>query len=291
MAGGDKELVGTDHARLTEADGVVTVTFTRSAKLNAVSGEMFGLLRHALRALAERDDLRVLLITGEGPYFTAGFDITEMRTGTLGQGTDGIVRGSNMRYQYRADARHDFFDELEQIEKPIVLAAQGHCMGVGVEMGASCDFRLASAEANFGLPEVSNLALIPGAGGVSRLTRLVGPHWARWLVMAGETIDAHEARSIGLVHAVYPAAEFSARASEFAGKLARQPREALAAAKVAIDTAASVDRRAARDFDRFAQTTLFLSSEYQDRVHAFQQRSAERERQRSGTGGPDQAPT
>jgi len=278
---GPDQTVNTDHAKLTEGDGVITVTFTRAGKLNAVSGPMFSLLQEALDALAERDDLRVLLITGEGPYFTAGFDITEMRTRTLGEGSDGVIRGSSMRYHYRANARHDLFDAIEQVEKPIVLAAQGHCMGVGIEMGVSCDFRLASEQATFGLPEVANLALIPGAGGVSRLTRLVGPHWAKWLVMTGETIDAHQAQAIGLVHAVYPETEFAAKASAFARKLAAQPREALAVAKMAIDTAASVDRRSARDFDRFAQTTLFLSSEYQDRVHAFQERSAERERRRS----------
>jgi enoyl-CoA hydratase/carnithine racemase len=277
--------VSTDQAAWTEEDGVLTVTFTRAGKLNAVSGPMFGLLRDALQALAERDDLRVLVITAEGPYFTAGFDITEMQTTTLGEGSDGEVRGSNMRYQYRAQARHDFFDELEQVEKPVVLAAQGHCMGVGIEMGVSCDFRLAADDATFGLPEVANLALIPGAGGVSRLTRLIGPHWAKWLVMAGETIDAHQAQAIGLVHAVYPTAEFASQAAAFATKLAGQPREALAVAKMGIDTAASVDRRSARDFDRIAQTTLFLSSEYQDRVHAFQQRSAERERQRAAAAG------
>jgi enoyl-CoA hydratase/carnithine racemase len=279
--------VSTDQATWTEVDGVLTVTFTRVGKLNAVSGPMFGLLRDALQALAERDDLRVLLITGEGPYFTAGFDITEMQTTTLGEGTDGVVRGSNMRYQYRAQARHDFFDELEQVEKPVVLAAQGHCMGVGIEMGVSCDFRLAADDATFGLPEVANLALIPGAGGVSRLTRLIGPHWAKWLVMAGETVDAHQAQAMGLVHTVYPTAEFASRAAAFAKKLAGQPREALAVAKMAIDTAASVDRRSARDFDRIAQTTLFLSSEYQDRVHAFQERSAERERQRAAAAGSE----
>jgi len=281
MSGADPQYVLTDHATVSESEGIITVTFTRAAKRNAISGPMFELLGQALRALAERDDLRVLLITAEGPYFTAGFDITEMRTSTLGEGTDGVIRGSNMRMQYRQDARHDFNDQFELVEKPVVLAAQGHCMGFGVELGSSCDFRLASDEALFGLPEVGNLALIPGAGGVSRLTRLVGPHWAKWLVMAGETVDAHQALAIGLIHAVYPASEFVDRARQFALKLAGQPREALGVAKIAIDTAASVDRRTARDFDRFAQTTLFMSQEYQDRVHAFQQRSAERERQRA----------
>ena len=74
---------------------------------------------------------------------TAGLvDVTGPQVRRLGEGEDGVIRGRNIRFQYRPF--HDFFDQLEQIEKPIVLAAQGRCMGLGVEMAASCDFRLAS---------------------------------------------------------------------------------------------------------------------------------------------------
>jgi enoyl-CoA hydratase/carnithine racemase len=158
---------------------------------------------------------------------------------------------------------------MEQIEKPIVLAAQGPCFGVGVELGVSCDFRLASDASTFALPEVANLAVLPGSGGISRLTRLVGPHWARWLAMAGQVVDAEEARTIGLVHAVYPASEFAERVQAFALHLAGLPREAVGLAKVAIDAAASIDRRTAREFDRLAQSTLLSSPDVTQRVDAF----------------------
>ena len=231
------------------------------------------LVTHSAQALGvgQTVDLRVLLITGEGRYFTSGVDIAGMQ-GNLGEGTDGVVRGSNARRQYRFRAHHDLFDELEQIEKPVVLAAQSHCFGVGIELGVSCDFRLAAQGATFSLPEVENLAVIPGSGGISRLTRLVGPHWARWLAMAGQTIDASQAQAIGLVHDVYPTDEFAERARAFARHLAALPREAVGLAKVAIDIAASVDRRTAREFDRLANSSLFGSPEYRQKVEAFMQR-------------------
>jgi enoyl-CoA hydratase/carnithine racemase len=256
------------QARRDDADGVITVTFTRDEKLNAVSPGMMDLLRHAAADLAERDDLRVLVITAAGRYFTAGLDIETLQQQHW-ESEDGIVRGSNVRRRYRSQADHDFFDELESIEKPVVLAAQGPCLGVGVELGSSCDFRLASDTAVFGLPEVANLAVIPGSGGISRLTRLVGSHWAKWLAMACQTVDAREALAMGLVHAVYPAAEFGQRVQEFARHLAGLPGEAVGLAKLAIDTAASVDRRSARDVDRLAQSALFTSAEYLDRLEAF----------------------
>jgi enoyl-CoA hydratase len=261
----------TGHARREDADGVITVTFTRDDKLNALSPEMFEVIDGAVHDLAHRDDARVLVITAEGRYFTSGLDITSMST-HLGEGTDGVVRGSNIRRQYREEAHHDLFDELEQIEKPVVLAPQAPCFGVGVEMGVSCDFRLASDTATFALPEIANLAVMPGSGGVSRLTRLVGPHWARWMVIAGQTIDAHQALAMGLVHDVYPAAEFADRVQAFARHLASLPREAVGLAKVAIDVAATVDRGTAREFDRMAQTLLFSGDEFRDRVAGFARR-------------------
>ena len=87
--------------------------------------------------------------------------------------------------------------------------------------------------------------------------------------MAGERIDAAQARDIGLVHAVYAADEFPDRAREFAHRLAGMPREAMGLAKAAIATADTVDRRTAREFDRLAQSLLFQSDDFRDRVNAF----------------------
>jgi enoyl-CoA hydratase/carnithine racemase len=261
-------MTATRHARRDDGDGIITVTFTRDDKRNAISREMFDVLQAAVVDLADDDRHRVLVVTGEGRYFTAGVDIAEL-SGPVGEGTDGVVRGSNVRRQYRRNAHHDLFDEMEQIEKPIVLAAQGRCVGVGVELGVSCDFRLASDASTFALPEVANLAVLPGSGGISRLTRLVGPHWARWLAMAGQVVDAEQALTIGLVHAVYPASEFAERVQAFALHLAALPREAVGLAKIAIDAAASIDRRTAREFDRLAQSTLLSSPEVTERVDDF----------------------
>src|SRR5439155_18443344 len=220
--------------RRDDADDIITVTFTRDAKRNALNPEMFAVLAEALDDLAERDDKRVLVIAAEGRYFTAGVDISGL-AGKLGEGTDGVVRGSNMRRQYREQANHDLFDRIEAIEKPVVLAPQGPCLGVGTELGASCDFRVASDAATFSLPEVANLAVIPGSGGISRLTRLVGPHWAKWLALACESVTADRALTMGFVHEVWPAAAFSAEGGGFAQRLAALAREAVGLAEIGGD--------------------------------------------------------
>ena len=253
--------------RREEQDGVLTLTFTRDRKLNALSQEMVTALRQAAEDLGDRVDLRVLLVRAEGRYFSAGMDIGETMAGR--DDTDGHET-RRLRRNYRQ--LHLLFDELEAIEKPVVLAAQGPCWGVGLELASSCDFRFATPRATFALPEVANLGVIPGSGGVSRITRLVGPHWGKWLALAGEVVDAEQALQIGLLHQVHPEEDFDDRVAAFAHKLAGRPGDAVGLAKLAVDTAASVDRGTARDFDRVANTVLLLSADHQERVRAFQER-------------------
>ncbi len=264
-----------DEARRDDNDGIITVTFTRDARRNAVNTAMWGLLTEAVRDLGNDDSQRVLLITAEGRYFTSGLDYANLRP-NIGEGTDGVVRGSNMRRQYRAEAYHDLFDEMESIEKPIILAAQANCFGVGVEMGASCDFRFGAVGARFVLPEVPNIATIPGSGGISRLCRLIGPHWTKWMAMAGQAVDADQALRIGFLHDVFPAETFHEQVRRFAESLCAMPREAMGLAKVTIDAAATVDRRTAREIDRLVQTTLFMSDDFKDKVNAFNAASTAR---------------
>ena len=248
--------------RRTENDGILTITFTRDRKLNAVSPSMIDALRQAATDLGDREDLRVLVIRAEGRYFTAGVDIGQSMMGD-GAPTDGRA----LRRQYRR--LHLLFDELEAIEKPVVLAVHAPCLGVGIELAASCDFRLAAESATFALPEVRNLGTIPGSGGTSRLTRLVGPHWGKWLAMAGETVNAPLALTMGFVHAVHPVEEFDAEVDAFVHRLAGLPGEAVGLAKMAVDVAASTDRGTARDFDRVANTVLLHSREHKELMETF----------------------
>jgi enoyl-CoA hydratase/carnithine racemase len=251
------------HAELSEADGVLTVTFDRQDKRNAISAEMTAALWEAAGALAERDDLRVLVITNRGPYFSAGIDL-----GALSMDAPGTRAYAQQALRAGYAKHHALYDTFESIEKPIVLAADGHCFGAGLEMAVSCDFRLASTAATFRLPEIA-LGVIAGSGGSSRLTRLVGPHWGKWLAMANQQVDAERALMMGLVHDVYPAEEFHERVRAFADELIALPAEALGVAKLAVDLAADVDRTSQRHIDRLANTSLAQSEEFLRRTARF----------------------
>jgi enoyl-CoA hydratase/carnithine racemase len=255
-----------EPVRRDENAGVLTITFTRDAKLNAVNPAMLDALSAAVADLAARDDLRVLVITAEGTYFTAGMDV-KASGAHLGLLASDDMTGVEFRQHYRR--LHQLFDEFEAVEKPVILAAQGPCLGVGVEMMVSCDFRFAAARATFGLPEITNLAVLPGSGGISRLTRIVGPAWARWIAMAAETVDADRALAMGLVHRVIPDDVFAPEVAAFARRLTGFSVEALGLAKLAIDAAADADRTTARNVDRIANTLLVLSAEHRAKLTQF----------------------
>ena len=259
-------MTDTSHAHLSEQDGVLTVTFDRPDKLNAISTEMTNLLWAAVRKVQEGDHIGALVIRAVGPYFTAGIDIS------------GIDISERTPSQYLRDYRKHtaLYDAFERLDRPVVLAAQGHCFGAGVEMAASCDFRFAAPPATFRLPEI-NLAVIPGSGGISRVGRIVGPQWVKWLAMAGQSIDADRARAIGLVHDVYPDDEFHDRVHDFAKRLAGLPREAVGIAKLAVSLCENTDPASAREVEQIANAVLAFGDEHKQRVADFNERSRDGE--------------
>jgi enoyl-CoA hydratase/carnithine racemase len=260
------------HSRLEEDAGVVVLTFTRDEKLNAVSAEMLGMLWTALDRLEDDASVRVLVIRAEGRHFTAGMDLGAVDLDSVGMSVDD-ANGMAFRAHYRK--LHDLFDRIERIEKPVVVEVQGPCRGVGVEFGMSCDFRFCSERATFALPEVEHLGVIPGSGGVSRLTRIVGSHWAKWIAMAGQSVDAERALAIGLVHQVVPETDLRATVDAFSRHLASMSAEAVGLAKITIDAAVTVDRGTAREIERIANTVLISTGEHRRRIDAFNQRGRE----------------
>lgn len=245
------ELKGHPNAVIEVDDGIITVTLDRPDKLNAISHDMTAALWEAVLALGDRDDLKCLVITAKGRYFTAGQDISSPAGNRPGDPeTMDQHPGWNFRRDYRS--HHLLYDEMEAVEKPVIMAIQARCLGAGVEMAGSVDFRFCTPEASFLLPEVK-LGGIAGSGGTSRLTRLIGPSWAKWMAMATMEVGAEQAKSIGLVHEVFPAESLMDEVYAFCRHLMSLPTEAVGLAKMAVDVHADVtDRNIQRQFDRVA---------------------------------------
>jgi enoyl-CoA hydratase len=262
----------TEQLLVCERDELLEVTLNRPDKYNAVTDAMWDGLREAVFLFGARRDLRLMLIRSTGKYFSAGSDLNpETVPDFAGSTLDG-------RRWFR-NKWHSLFDELEAIEKPVVVAHQGPCLGAAFEMSLSCDFRLASAGARYGLPEIQFGAL-PGSGGISRLVRLAGPHWTRWLVMAGEQVAADQALAMGIVHAVYPEESFERQTRAFCERLAKRPYEVLGLAKLSIELAADLDRAQARNIERISGSLLFTGEEQKALMRAFVESQAAKRKAR-----------
>jgi enoyl-CoA hydratase len=250
-----------------EREGILELTLNRPQKYNAITNAMANAMSDAVIEFRDRDDLRVMLIRANGRYFCAGTDLTNIGM------PDPQGSSSRARTWYRSGkgSFHTMFDEMEAIEKPIVVAHQGPCLGGGFEMSLSCDFRLAASSARYHMPEI-DIGVIPGSGGTSRLVRLVGPHWARWLVMAGESVTAEKALTMGLVHDIYSDDEFEDRVRAFCDKLVKLPREAVAISKLTIEMVADLDRQQARNAERIGNSILFLGDEHNNLIAALRAR-------------------
>ncbi|WP_373191359.1 enoyl-CoA hydratase-related protein, partial [Halomonas sp.] len=207
---------------VVENAGIVRLTINRPKALNALNSEILTELESVLADLERRDDLRAVLITGDGEKaFVAGADIAEMRDKTPEQA--------------RAFARQALrtIKRLETLPVPVVALVNGFCLGGGCELALACDWAVASDNAIFGQPEVG-LGVIPGFGGTQRLPRRVGPAMAIDLCITGRKIDAQEALRIGLVNRVMPQAELEAYAEELTKQLSGNGPEAVRSAKQAI---------------------------------------------------------
>jgi enoyl-CoA hydratase len=255
------------HLLVRDEDGILIVTLNRPDKLNALSLELMRSLGEEVDRFRETPELKVMLIRATGRYFSAGADLRE------GGGSKAPpASGSGIREMHRrlpSDMRR-IWDEMEAIEKPFVVAHQGACVGGSLEMSLSCDFRLAAASARYGFPE-GKFGVLPATNGVSRLTRIVGPHWARLLVMANMEASAQEALIMGLVHKVYADDRFEDEVMAFCRHLARQHGEQMGTAKVAIELAADLSATQAASVERMANSALMLMPGYQESMRTHLQ--------------------
>lgn len=234
------------------------VTLNRPDRMNALSRVLLQEIGAAFRALAEDKSARVVILTGAGDKaFCAGADLKE-RQGM----TENDVRLLLRLYR-------DSFGAIDRCPKPVVAAINGVALGGGFEVALSCDLRVCAPGAVVGLPETS-LAIIPGAGGTQRLSRLVGPGRAKELILMARKCSAQEALSLGLVTAVaregQPVVD---AAKEFAAPLANGAPIALAAAMEAIDLGFERDFEAGLDLEQLCYERTLVSADRREALAAF----------------------
>jgi enoyl-CoA hydratase len=255
------------HLLTEESDGILIATLNRPDKLNAISREMMDLLTEAVLRFRDTEELKVLLIRATGRYFSAGADL-KAGNQRIVSSTQHTARGIRENHRLNLNNMQQLWDEMEHIEKPIVVAHHAMCVGGGLEMSLSCDFRFAAKSAGYAFPE-GLFGVLPASNGVSRLTRVCGPHWARWLIMANKPAPADMAFTMGLVHQVFPDETFEDEVMDFCRHLTKQNGEQMGAAKVTIDLCAELGRDAGRHVERMGNSGLMLNPSYMKGVEEY----------------------
>jgi enoyl-CoA hydratase len=199
-------------------ENIAIITFNRPDAMNALNNQTRAEFREAIAAVAADEQIKVLLLTGSGKAFVAGSDIKEFSQTT----------------PYVAHNIQRLGEMVEKLEKPVIAAVNGFCLGGGNEIAMGCDIIIASEKAKFGQTEI-NIGIIPGGGGTQRLPRLIGVCRAKELIYTGDIIGADEAFRLGLVNRVVPADQLMPAAKELAKKIATKSTAALKLAKTAIN--------------------------------------------------------
>lgn len=190
-------------------DGVLTLSFNRPAKMNALTRQMYGALAEGLNEAAGDFAVRAVIIASEGDHFTAGNDIKDFMENPPTSDDTEVAK---------------FLGSLLNFPKPLLAAVKGNAVGVGTTMLLHCDIVLASPTANFSMPFTS-LGLVPEAGSSYLFPQLVGYQRAARIFMTGESFGATEAKEMGLVSTI--AHDVLAETTKIANQIAQQPPQAI----------------------------------------------------------------
>ncbi|HEX9896373.1 MAG TPA: enoyl-CoA hydratase/isomerase family protein [Dehalococcoidales bacterium] len=217
------------------------VTMNRPDKLNSINTRMQAEMKEIWDDIERDTSIRVVIITGGEKCFSAGADVRE-------QLPPGVSRPSS----------RDQFKKIEDSNKLSIAAVSGYCLGGGLELSLCCDLRIASETAQFGLVEL-RLGVVPGAGGMQRLPRLVGTGRAKEMLYLAQQINANEAYRIGLVNRVVLVASLMSEAKAITRALLEFPPHGLKIAKRCINEGMQTDLASALKLD-IAIATQEMSS-------------------------------
>jgi enoyl-CoA hydratase/carnithine racemase len=210
-----------------DRDHVRHVVLNRPQKRNAMNQELLLALGDALREAAAEQSVHCVVLRGEGPVFSAGVDLTELAEST---GQAGVLRPFRKVFL-------DCANLCEEMAKPVVCQIHRTCVGGALEVALGCDLRIASSDAQLGLPEV-RFGIIPDVGGSTRLPAVVGLGRAKELIMTARMIDAAEAERIGLVNRVVAPEELERATEALVDELLANSHVAVGRAKRVLDASA-----------------------------------------------------
>jgi 2-(1,2-epoxy-1,2-dihydrophenyl)acetyl-CoA isomerase len=249
--------------RLEEDNEIATLTLNRPEKMNASNDKMGEELISIFDRLDRNDRVRVVVITGAGKAFCAGADLRERFLPKIEKRKRGLLK----------DVTGEFSElgalALSRLRKVTIAAVNGAASGVGCTLALGCDIRIASAGAKIGFPFL-RVGILPEFGSTYYLPRLVGIGKACELVFTGQTLDAEEAKEIGLINKVVPPEKLMAETYLMARKIAQMPPLALTVSKRALyQGLRAPDLASQLQYEALALVHLFGTGDHEEGVRSF----------------------
>lgn len=241
--------------RLQRDGAVALLTLNRPERLNAISRQMTRDLLDAFAAL-RREDVRALVITGAPrpggqPCFCAGADLKEIAAlGPVERPRPGLIGALEglAALDTAEDEIQGLMDTLESLPLLTIAAIDGVCTAGGLELALSCDIRVIGEHAQVSDLHIKNLGRIGGAGVTARLTRVVGPAWAKELLITGDPLPPEVALRIGFANHLFPSDRLVDEAMTLARRIAERRLEAIRVAKASVDATVDMTRKEALRF-------------------------------------------
>jgi len=253
-----------EHFRFSTVDGVATVTLDRPEKLNALTFEVYADLRDLLLELPHHQDVRVMVIRGEGKGFCGGGDVNEIIGELIGMGARDLMRFTKMT--------GEVIRAMRECPVPIISVVHGIAAGAGAVIALASDFRVVGPEGRFAFL-FTRVGLSGGdMGAAYLLPRVIGLGRATQLLMLGDTIDAATADRFGLVSELAGADELDARVAALATRLASGPTLAYAQTKSLLTRELDMSLSSAMELDAMTQALLMTSRDHAEFHAAFTER-------------------
>ncbi|QQZ08391.1 enoyl-CoA hydratase-related protein [Heyndrickxia vini] len=235
-------------------ENIGTIRLNRPEVLNALNRKMVNEIVRTIENMEKDEKVNVIVLYGNGKAFAAGADISEMAN-------DAAI-DLELLNQF-AD-----WDRLLQIKKPIIGAVHGFALGGGFELALACDLLFAAEDAKFGFPEI-NLAVMPGAGGTQRLTKLMGKTKALEWLWSGEMMTAVEAEQHGIINKRFPKELVIEETINYAKKIAEKPALSVRFIKEAVYKAIDNSLLEGMQYERKNFSLLFSTEDQKEGMKAF----------------------
>lgn len=236
------------------------VTLRRPEKFNALDIPMLRALESRLDEAEGADEVRVVLLAGEGKGFCAGGDVEAWSA----------LSAADFQHRW-VRYGHRVFDRLARLRQPTIAVLSGHALGGGLELAAACDFRVAERQVKLGLPETS-IGVVPGWSATQRAVRRFGAQAVRRMALGGEIFTAPEALPLGIVDRIVETGQALAEAKAWAGKIAGRGPLASEATKLMI--AIAEGEEAGASTEALASGFIALTADLKAGVAAFREKRA-----------------